>query len=655
MVVALAIGIFALPPALLHIGTERARTCFARVEHASRLPDCDQAAAPWFWLPARAPWTRRPAEQSSEELSARMAMARYVDAAVGTPDATALADRFAATRQAWFVVVNGTARLRFDALGPSHPAPEPGVLAFETGDRRTLTEQGLRWTQWYTSSRAMEATLLEGNIDRGVRLAEHYAGRPNSDLRVDVAALSCIGGDFERGRQPLLEVERDRAQEKSANFSRNFGGARVVVEGCALLERSVPNALPSYGNAGAFDHRAQYLALALRAAERRHECSLSQTDGDSDAVSACMAHEAVGATARTIVERLQTQAPLRYRLAQFAMVHGLVESAAQARTLVEPRDAEPLLDSPLAIDDWIARRSEQAPFVEPRVALGAARKLSSWVADAPTDDLLVKAATVLFVDAAASQIGRGLSGDAALSEASRGLSDTDGRLLRSTALHLRGKTAEAIAQLEPVVGRDPSRATSRALAQRALLRADGAAVTLALEHARAADDAPTIEKLRWLALALDLEPTGADEARYAAHPPARVDVLGPFTAPSEARRHDVDRALGRWRHWLAHEAERRAIRYLAFRHRGDMPAAHAAYLHLGARLLEQGDVEVWLDAFGALDARRMSLRAYAFARAEAARLRADEDARTLWAERYRKLSKLVHDPDAAELYQTLRL
>ena len=66
-------------------------------------------------------------------------------------------------------------------------------------------------------------------------------------------------------------------------------------------------------------------------------------------------------------------------------------------------------------------------------------------------------------------------------------------------------------------------------------------------------------------------------------------------------------------------------------------------------------VEVWLDAATAHDARRFTLRAVAFARWRAAAWRGDEEAAELWRQRYVTLARMSRRPDVADLLQTLRI
>jgi hypothetical protein len=101
--------------------------------------------------------------------------------------------------------------------------------------------------------------------------------------------------------------------------------------------------------------------------------------------------------------------------------------------------------------------------------------------------------------------------------------------------------------------------------------------------------------------------------------------------------------------------QRRAHRYAALRRRGDAPPALAAYMVVAGELLgeREGDAELWLDAFLAMDARRFSYRHYLFARAEAARWRGDAASASLWRRRYEALQALAAHPARAEVARYL--
>jgi hypothetical protein len=124
-----------------------------------------------------------------------------------------------------------------------------------------------------------------------------------------------------------------------------------------------------------------------------------------------------------------------------------------------------------------------------------------------------------------------------------------------------------------------------------------------------------------------------------------ANPLEPWRAGDrDKRREMLDRALAPWvRLPAADPTFRRAGRWSAMRSRGDAPPWLSVHLFLASRLLDpsEGDTEVWLDALLALDQRRFSLRSYAFARAEAARMRGDMANAANWDERYRTLCKVA--------------
>ena len=84
-----------------------------------------------------------------------------------------------------------------------------------------------------------------------------------------------------------------------------------------------------------------------------------------------------------------------------------------------------------------------------------------------------------------------------------------------------------------------------------------------------------------------------------------------------------------------------------------MPDALVPYLAVAAELAGNADKEVWLDTVMATDAPRFSMRAYAWARAQAAQARGDTAAHALWAKRWKTLSVLAGDEDRAELARLL--
>lgn len=280
--------IYAAPIALQKRVVNCARACFAKVESRQQaaLPDCE-ACAVGLAVTTRVPWTQDFSLRVREELTARTAMTAYIDAAVGEPSATSLKDRFAALRGAWLLTDGGSGTLKLDLLGNAIPAAEPGRLAQLVGDRRTLIERGLHWNQWYVATAALEGALLEGNVARAVRLAEHYRGRPNTDLRLRVAAMLCVGmpegkrGVVEQAYQHAIEVMEARATKRNADFARDFGSARMVVESCAAALGEAPPKQPFAGHAGRLDHHEQLLAYRWRLAKKRGDRAGRQAARDA--------------------------------------------------------------------------------------------------------------------------------------------------------------------------------------------------------------------------------------------------------------------------------------------------------------------------------------------------------------------------------------
>jgi hypothetical protein len=131
-----------------------------------------------------------------------------------------------------------------------------------------------------------------------------------------------------------------------------------------------------------------------------------------------------------------------------------------------------------------------------------------------------------------------------------------------------------------------------------------------------------------------------------------AEITMAWAQPNAANEDAIADTLRAWATAVALPEEgRRAARYAAFHQRGDAPPGHLEHLALGAALMGpgEGDVELWLDVFDAVDARRMPLRSYAWYRAEAARWRGDSESAARWAGRYRTLATLAADPARAEI------
>ena len=161
---------------------------------------------------------------------------------------------------------------------------------------------------------------------------------------------------------------------------------------------------------------------------------------------------------------------------------------------------------------------------------------------------------------------------------------------------------------------------------------------------------------RWVALALsEIQPTDTT--------PARLPWFGasdPLARHLDQAALAQDQAFDIWQAALGASSERRrAFRYELLDRRGDAPALILPFLVAAGRLLDDDasstSVETWLDVASALDARKLRLRSYAWARAEAARIRGDEAYARLWSERLAKLRELAEDDERMEMALFLRL
>ena len=72
-------------------------------------------------------------------------------------------------------------------------------------------------------------------------------------------------------------------------------------------------------------------------------------------------------------------------------------------------------------------------------------------------------------------------------------------------------------------------------------------------------------------------------------------------------------------------------------------------------MVSASSVETWLDTASAIDARRLRLRSYVWARAEAAKIRGDDLHADVWRQRLTKLRELASREEDAEMAAFLRL
>jgi hypothetical protein len=629
----------------------------------------------WFVTPSRLPWTATPARYRAEELFLRAAIANYEDAAMGRPDAGARTRAAEDLTRATQVVQAGSQRVSLEELGPAVGAPDAGRSALLAGDRLTLLARSDEWDHWSVRLRTLEAALLEGDGPRAAALAHRYADfHPwDEDLRVAVAALLCLNDDPDRGGALLATVETQRAHDRHESWARNWGEVRALVVACAAKAGKAPPPPPEHLGAGVDDYPEARAVLRLK--------RVARTDpGDTLALRT---------TAFDVIQMLK-EGPLapgarvRVLAALLSSAHAIDENLAAL--LAVPHDGEaPLLPAAQSFTalDWLDEPRGLRPSPSRQALRHAADRLrrlaSSTEISAEERLALETAATATAIEAARASAlaGDGASAVEILDRAGpRSLpgSASARALLRSTAWYVAADPARALAEVEHEPADLPDLPALQAAwwIQKAELYASMGRRDEAARAAVLADEASVLAadrglevRARWTRVALarpPLSPLRADPPRPL--PGQRLwPWVGEMATPSSWLAPDaesplaLDRALAFWDAARgAPPDQRRAIRYAAATaHRGDAPRARSAYLALGAQLLAdgEGEVEVWLDAFSATAARAVTMRAYTWSRAEAARFRGDTEAASQWTRRYRTLVALAANPEDAEIAAVL--
>jgi hypothetical protein len=613
------------PDALLHVVKGRTRACFARIEEAG-FEDCGKHAGALAWL-QKIPWTARAAQLLAEESDARMAAMAYLDAAVGEPNADALHARFNELAPIEARVLEGSGRIALDLLGPRITVPAPDTLAQQAGDRKGLLQGAEGWVHHYSRSHALDAALLEGDLEKTVALARRYFDTPSPAVRLRAAALACAGGAPADGMRVAAAVEEEYADGRKANYASNFGGARVVLEACAGLAKRPPPKIPSYGHAGGWDHRARLVARRLFAGCNAGDCART-----------------IAAYDEQIRYLLSSGRAGPYRLELVALIAPALRDAEEVQVLARPLKGEPPLFErlPETIDDFVERAAD-APFIPPAAWDGAADALEKLHADAKLVDSMRLQAVV----------GHALAGERALADRALARVTQEGMRARfgGAAALLGGDRNEARRRVELASVDDAALMLMRAELRMPDAAAARAVATRALELARQSGRHRLVERARWLLLALGEKVSDAPV-------PPRVPRLGGTDARSPAARaRDLDDVLATWQSWLSSPPEaRRRARWQAFRHGGDAPAAVAAYAFALGRLADRPEqIETWLDAALAQDVRRLSLRRYALARWQAAVWRGDDAAAERWRKRFLELAELAAAPRNADLMLAARL
>jgi hypothetical protein len=656
-----------VPYAELWIGTSRARACIAliREPRGEDLPDC-LSEVRWFVLPARIPWTLTAARYRAEELQARIDGARYIDAVVGRADPKARDLARAELSHGETLLANGSKRITLEDLGASVSAPEVGRYAYEVGDRATLLRNAETLVEWPVRLHALQAALMEGDVPRALAIAKHYAGfyPSDEDLRTAVAAMLCIGDDPGRGLELLEQVQTGRSSLRHEGMARDFGEVRSLMMACAALAKRPLGPLPAE-QAGRADYDS------LRAAQR---IRLSPRGGDAEAIAA----------AKTLLkEPLATPGG---RLALLAEVVARTPDldADIAADLARPRSGEgegalgP--EGPLTTASLLDEPPGPRAFASAATLLDAASALVKISARATTSEgasRLRRAAGAMILEAGIeiARVGRADEAAKAMDLGGAMAFDDAGlrELARSSAYALGGLPDRALAELGSVLD-----VPTRSLADRAAIAWQRAELLASLGRAAEAESAAlAADELarqagakegahavdvysRWTRLALAgrsghglrHDRTGNE----AFHWMGFAEVTAAWAGPNGPSERALDETLGAWSRAVELPADgRRAARYRVFDLRGDAPPAHVAYLAVAARLLEpgEGDAELWLDALDAVDARRRTMRSYAWIRAESARWRGDGAAAKRWSNRARTLAAIAADPARAELARHL--
>lgn len=668
---------FAAPIASVSHGTEQARACVASFEapRGPELPDCRHEVR-WFVTPSRVPWTATTARYRAEEINMRQAVAAYKDAAVGRPDAAALgraADDLIAAEK---VIRAGSQRVTLDELGRAVGAPDVGRSAMLLGDRRTLLAKADLLPHWSTRLRALEAALVEGDVPRAEQIAKRYAefDPRDDDLRVAVASMLCLSGEGKRGLELLNTIQAARAKDRHESWARNWGEVRAAIVACASKAGLPLPPLPERDGAGVADHVDARTALRLR---------LLSAARSRDPFAA---REAANGTA-DLLDKGPMAKGARVRLLAGVLAIGRTIEPELAATLATPsvdRGEPRLLGHPL---DLTAIEQIEAPrglrvLTPPETLRAAADTLHRMAID---DDTAAALRPLLTEARAAASLaaaqGFALAGDApsaiaALDDAAPDLGQT-AHLARSSAWYLVGDPARALDALDRAAPEGPdlaltiARRLQRAEILASLGRRDDASREALAADALAASqpDRRLDVRAQWTRLALA-------QSRRTSEPPPTLRAF-PWIGPMAGRNAGDPPIAGSWldpaaespaafaaalAFWdaarAASAADRRAMRYAAADpHAGDSPRARVMALTAAARLLapDEGDVEVWLDAFAATASRGTTLRAYAFARREAARFRGDDKAAAAWSSRLAAITKLAAPAENAELAAVLGL
>lgn len=658
-----------IPNALVCTGTRQATACFKSFEapRGPELPWCGDAIT-WYSFPARVPWTVTPATYRAEELRIRVALGQYHNAIAGLPSREGREAAAARVEEAAVIVKTGSRRIAFEELGPAIGAPDPAQDALLAGDRDTLLRRAKEWGEWHQRLHTLQAALLEGDFPQALDIARHYAtfDPREEDLRAALGAILCLGGETTRGMEMLVLQQNDRATRRYAAMSRNWGDVRTAVLACAALGRVTPPPRPATSEAGQDDQREARAPVRLRLLED-HDNRLREAQESAQQ----MLSNALPAGAR---------APILAALlaSGWELSADVWSELARAHT----EDGEPpILDlGSVNVISWLDPPADRPIAVGAVFKKGAERLLAiADGADAVRRSLLETAAGALFIEGARAHVRAAEAGAAIellgraaplarMDEATRALAE--GIVRYATGDPEGAHRALSSAPIEAAQGVAPE-LRAAALTLRAEVsggwsppsRDEANAAYEAAKGAKSAALVAWARRVRFWAVpgaepaaevsVATLDPMAGRFALWPSLGYANRSVA--WTGADDGRLAILGKSLGVWAAARgASENDRRAFRYTFLRHRGDTPDALVPYLAVAAELAgEGGDAEVWLDAVMATDAPRFSMRAYAWARAQAARARGDREVHARWMQRMTALAKMAGDEGRAELARLL--
>jgi hypothetical protein len=660
------IGYVVAPEVAVRRARDLAARCLAktRAPRGPVLEDCSYLVR-GFDYPTDHSYTRHDATYRAEELLARVAMDRYLDAAIGDPSSTRLVKGAASVRAAQELIEKGSRRISFEELGPAMGAPHLGKMASSLGDRATLMETPEYFGLWYIRRDVLDAATLEADFEVLDDIATRYlAWSPSdADLVTALGATLCITSPAD-GLPLLAKVPPGRAEKRYENMQRNYGEVFAALTACAAKLGQAPD-LPTETHAGVADVPTVRRLAALRVAS-------------PGADRAAKVRDAIDALRASGGERLDKDQPYA-RAMLLAAVVTLSDGPLEPATLADmaiPRTGDgegQLAPKAASLRTLLGRGPGLMPVVPAAWLTGAARALAeaSRRASGAHVAALEGAAGALFTLAAIEHAndGRVLEAVEAAADGARwsGASERIEVLSTASAAYVAGDPRRALELLDatPKLAGDDADAEVALNVLEVLVAASAGQRARASELAgklpqiaRQTDDIDLASFARWTSIAFAPQALASElgegplEIRWT----GQADPRAQYRARA-AR--SFDATFGAWARALGRPGEeRRAFRYHLFEERGDLPALMLPTLIAAANLLDpetDGEgAEIWLDALTALDSRRVRLRSYAFMRAEAARIRGDEASYLVWSERLDVLRQVAREEDDLELTRFLR-